>query len=404
MGNARIAEAHFAEGADFLQRWFAHQPDLLAELALIGLKKGPYALARQNQHGRNLLMMGDFEKFVDEIPDLRDKMQEILKMPESKTVAERDPALIPVLAQVIGEWPHFSSWPEGLDAIVAGWVARSTRLATGQNPGPGGIGLSMKMLVEARGRIPEIENDMSFDNFKSYTVWVRQSFQEHYTVGIAKHVSELVNMGRSKAQAAVEDAPSDGSTIDQHIQSIDDLWVGTQAMPASTNLRKAIRWLSEENKLINVGMDSKQRLDPWPEMEQHALESHDSRIHLIWAKLMYDGNRWEAGEPVIADDPKTAAMYEKITGVSLETKESLNMDDPKIIVKRAISLGQEFEDKEDIILQDLEAAIDYAQHIVGPWPELEKKLESNAKLQEKYRKDVLHGFYDEPESAPGPTP
>jgi len=388
MQNRRVSAKHFEEGLDFLQRFFASHPDHLVELSLNSLRSS----CNNADHS-----LGDFREFALEEKGFASEIKEILNTPAARTAAERDARLVIRLAKLINEWPHFSSWPEGLNTIIgknAPITDRHRVNATGWKPS---AELALKELVMDRGRMPEIEGDMDFDYFKSYVGWLLEGLSRWCSRDVqATALSappwqqariELTKIGRNLAQKTIGPATS---VVDKMALG----WGQTRGrdydLQIRSPLRSGVNWLSVERKLWHG-----RKIQPWPEMEQHVLNAEEPRTAVAWATLMYDGKRWREGEPIIATDDRAIDVYDRITGMHLKNKEFANMDDPQTIVKRAIQTGREYNDKESIILQDLNAAVSYAKHIIGPWPELEKKLESEPELQDKYRQEVLHGFYDE---------
>jgi hypothetical protein len=340
-----ISEDHYEKGAEFLRQLFTQHPSYLAELGLASIEGRSHS--------------ADFKAFE---PEFAPEMKEVLNTPAAKTAAERDATHVVGLAKYIDEWPHFSNWPEGLNTIIGNKSPISDRQLGHRRAEP------LRELVKARGRMPEIEDVMSFESFKAYVGWIIEGVGSSAVPQVVSGRQELTDRGRNLAQKMVS-----------KLHSYDNV---------KNPLRSAVNWLTVEFRLWNP-----KPIQPWPEMEQLVIKMGEPRVAVIWAKLMYNGDRWIEGEPLIAADERAIDMYDRITGMQLKTKEFADMDDPQTIVRRAIQTGREFNDKESIILQDLNAAVSYAKHIIGPWPELEEKLKSEPELQDKYRQEVLHGFY-----------
>lgn len=321
------------EGADFLTRLFTERPDFLAELSLNMLKGSGY----YND-------FRDFEQlFADEIKD-------VLNTPHAKEGALRDPTLIVSLAKRIGEWPSFKTWGEGYEKLVT-------------TPIDGNGRQSVQELVEARGRVPEIESRMlhsgNSKEIRTYALWVSSSKPDQ------KAVNDLINIGRT---AALRDAEN----------------------PAK--IRDGISWMSAEKALLGGEIQ-----EPFPELEQKILEAQDPRMAYAYARTV--GRRWPEGENLIASDDRSRRAYEKkILGRTLEVpgQEFKEPTDATGIVRRAILSGNDAsEEEEEMILQDLDSAIMYAQEVIGPWPELEDKLRQEGTPQQKqqYSRNVLYGEF-----------
>jgi len=127
----------------------------------------------------------------------------------------------------------------------------------------------------------------------------------------------------------------------------------------------------------------------WPELEQAILDAGDPRVAVGYVRSARL-SRWPEAERLIGTDPRAIKAYQRVSGVQVaETGvEAPDMTTPAGIVKYAQATGTEQEDKEDIILQDLDAAIDYAEHVIGPWPELEEELASRGTPDQQNRYSV----------------
>lgn len=327
-----IATTSLVEATDFISQLFSQKPEFLAELALGSIM----------QSFRTHKNFGDFGPLIG---PFEGQIQEILKSPHAKTAALKNPKYTEKLAKIIGEWPYFEGWPEGKEAIINADFSRYSAV--------------MKSMVESVGRIPELEAKLDPNGFKHYANWVGNS---DITKGEAQ---ELIDMGRDIAEKAVRDNP--------------------------TELRSAVGWLTTERAL------SKGDMDPWPEMAQMILQTQNPRSAFAFTKLM-GLERWPEAEPLIAADDRSAVRYEKLTGIDVRSSHSKgNLPaDPRSLVNRAISRGSELEPKqEEEVLQDLNAAIDYSEHLIGPWPELENLLRSHGTPEQKnrYAKNVLYSDF-----------
>jgi hypothetical protein len=326
----QVQRTNKEEGADFLTRLFTERPDFLAELAL---------------H----MLNSSYNDFRDYEELFADEIKNILDTPHAKKGALRDPSLIVSLAKRIGEWPSFKTWGEGYEKLVTTPID-----GTGRH--------SVQELVEARGRVPEIESRMlhsgNSKEIRTYALWVASSRPD------PKSVNDLVNIGRTAALRDAENA----------------------------KIRDGISWMSAEKALFGGQIQ-----EPFPELEQKILETQDPKIAYAYARTI--GRRWPEGEHLIASDERSKKAYEKkLLGRTLEVpgQEFKEPTDATGIVRRAILLGNDAsEEEEEIILQDLDSAITYAQEVVGPWPELEDKLRQEGTPQQKqqYSRNVLYGEF-----------
>lgn len=316
------------KGAQFLKLLFSERPDFLAELAL-ALLDGGWSNDFKN-----------YEKlFAKEI-------KQILKTPAAKKGALRDPINVESLARRIGEWPRFETWPEGYQKIIStniGTKGRSTE--------------ALHHLVRDTGRIPETEEQIitrrDLPGFKKYCKWLTEYDLDK------KNANELAQMGRKLVISYLD------FNMDQ--------------------IRNSLGWLSIEKSLGTLA--------PWPEFEQYILNSKDPRAAYSYAKLK--GEEWPEAESLIATDERAKKAYEKLVGreITVPGETPVEPTDPKSIVKKCVYTSKEAtEEQEHIILQDIDAAIDYAQYIIGPWPELEDKLRQAGTRQQikKYEDKVLY--------------
>jgi len=318
-------------GLQFLQLLFNKRPDFLAELALAMLD------SRYSSYS-------DFAPFMEHFTA---ETTEILNTPEAREGALRDPMQVIQLAKFIGEWPHFRDWPEGYQKIVSTDFSTNTRRSQ-----------AIQELVEARGRVPEVEAKIdSVEAFKRYCVWLTKS---NMKPGAA---TDLIAKGREISENIAKDP---------------------------TKIRGAISWLTTER-----GLRGGETPPPWPNMEQQILRSQDPRAAFAYAKLL--GEAWPEGESLIASDDRSAESYFKLTGKDVRGgKQLAEPTDPDGIVRRAIARGKEIPaEQEDFILQDLDASIDYAEHLIGPWPELEDELRKRGTSAQKkeYSRRVLYGEF-----------
>ena len=106
---------------------------------------------------------------------------------------------------------------------------------------------------------------------------------------------------------------------------------------------------------------------------------------------------WPAAEAILAEDERFTRLYTRATG--RKPRRTGDESDPRpktpiAALNFALATGDEYLEGEPLILQDLDAAIIYAERVVGPWTELEHKLkaEGTPEQKERYLTNVLYGM------------
>jgi len=263
---------------------------------------------------------------------------EILDSPMARETALKTPKNVQNLAILINEWPNFDGWPEGKVAIQqADFHTHDASIIE-------------KYIID-HGRDEVIEQRLPVDSIKKYIKWV----------------------GTKHKEQALELLPMARATIEKQIQND----------PA--HMRSALALI-----VVEAALHKPQR---WPQLEKAIKVIGDSRAALAYVRHM-DMPRFPDFEPLIAQDPRASQFYMRLTGIDLSGRLDVLSEPttPEQIVQRAAARGEEVPDKEPIILQDLNAAIRYAQHVIGPWPELEAKLRQHGTPEQKhaYAKNVLY--------------
>ena len=106
---------------------------------------------------------------------------------------------------------------------------------------------------------------------------------------------------------------------------------------------------------------------------------------------------WPEAESILAHDERYARMYVRATGRKPRSKgeeRDVKPQTPKEALNFALATGDEYQEGESLILQDLDVATVYAERVIGPWPELEQKLkaEGTPEQKENYLQKVLYGI------------
>jgi hypothetical protein len=106
---------------------------------------------------------------------------------------------------------------------------------------------------------------------------------------------------------------------------------------------------------------------------------------------------WPEAESILARDERYARLYMRITGRKprIEGEErDVKPKTSKEALNFALATGDEYPEGEDLILQDLDVAIAYANQVIGPWSELEQKLRERGtpEQKKKYIDEVLYGI------------
>jgi hypothetical protein len=113
-----------------------------------------------------------------------------------------------------------------------------------------------------------------------------------------------------------------------------------------------------------------------------------------WMQFVKKYN-WPEAEAILAHDARYANKFVRATGRKPRNKgdeRDVKPKTPKEALHFALATGDEYPDGESLILQDLDVAIDYAEHIIGPWAELEQKLREEGTPEQKanYLHKVLY--------------
>lgn len=282
---------------------------------------------------------GDFAPFR---PIFSEQAAEILDSPLARETALKTPTNTQNLAVLINEWPNFDGWPEGKAAIQQ--IDFNSRYES-----------VIQKYIEDHGRDEIIEQRMPAEAIKKYIKWVAQ-----------KHKDQ-----------ALELLPTARATLEKEIQ----------ANPLS--IRPALAFIAVEATI--------RKPQRWPQLEKAIKMADDSRSAVAYVRYM-NLSRLPDLEPLIAQDPRASRYYARLTGIDLSKKVDVLSDKPETpeqIVRMAMIRGDEVPDKEPIILQDLNAAIRYAQHVIGPWPELETKLRQHGTQEQKdaYAQNVLYDVF-----------
>lgn len=284
---------------------------------------------------------GDFTPFH---PLFGQQATEILQSPLAREMALKTPTTIKNLAKLINEWPNFEGWPEGKATIQ--------QIDIDSDPQNERV---VREYITDHGRDKIIEQRLPTDAISKYVKWVGEKHKDQ--------AIELIPAARAVIEQAIQDNP--------------------------TTMRSALRFLAIESTI--------HKPQRWLQLEKIIEHLDDPRSAVAYVRYMGLPALPDL-EALIAQDPRASQFYTRITGIDLSAaheKKPTEPQTPQQIVQRAIFKGDEIPDQEPIILQDLDAAINYAQHVIGPWPELEKKLRQHGTQAQKdaYAQNVLYNSF-----------
>lgn len=327
--------ARRAMGQDFINRMIAAKPEFLVEIVLVDLSRGH---------------PGDFTPYLEEH---KEEVKRLLNTGEMRIYAERVPALIMFLAKKIGEWPDFPTWPTGLQAMYTAFCGQKYETDKMKSA-------ISQLVADKGGRLLPLEKIIyQTKNIYAMSAYSRSMLSTWPKEDIYAVTKQYREMAENNLPLAVE--------------SIGKM---TQETSWTSRILPASRWPYLEKLFLEV--------------QQTSADERRIASYIMMYLKSVGWFRWPEVEPIIGKFDKFKMIYEDELSIQIAepVEGQMPMDLVRLAVRKAAALSEE---KEAIILQDLNAAIVYSTEIIGPWQELEDKLaqEGTPAQRRLYRRQVL---------------